>query len=581
MKKKLCLVLTAGLMAAPLAAAEKGKPEITAQTDRSGGQIPAEQAALRFDKADLSWEIFPEREQISGIATLTFTARTPVDRLLLDLDRNLAISEIRVNDRALPRSRWSNPEGRLGIALPRPLARGESVSVRITYGGTPHVAPNAPWDGGFVWSKSKTGKPWMATAVQGEGCDIFWPCIDHPTGEPAVADLHITVPAGLAAPANGVLLGVDRHEDGRSTYNWRVKNPNTYAIALNVGPYEVIRGSYRSRFGNVIPLELWHLEGHGKEAQGLFSEFAPTLDFYESMIGPYPFGDEKLGVVETPHKGMEHQTMNAYGNGYAKAPAGFDWLFHHELAHEWFGNQLTNSDWDDFWLHEGFGAYMQPLYGQWRGGDFAYHAMMNESRKSIANAFPVVSGSSKAEGEVYDPKVGPGGDIYVKGAWILHTLRNLIGDAAFFDATRRLVYGRPDPRPGNFAPRYGSTEEFRRIVNEVADRDLGWFFDAYLREAALPELLEERSGDTLRLRWKTPGDRPFPLPVEVRIGDRLERVPMKDGMATLSVPAGAHVVIDPEGKVLRRSRDIEAYQAWQKAQEEQKKAAKKAEQPSA
>src|SRR3546814_5143633 len=96
-------------------------------------------------------------------------------------------------------------------------------------------------------------------------------------------------------------------------------------------------GTYKSRYGNEIPMFYWYLPGEEQQAKELFAEFAPTLDFYESVVGPYPFGDEKVGVVETPHKGMEHQTINAYGNEYAKAPEGFDWLFQHEFGHEWFG----------------------------------------------------------------------------------------------------------------------------------------------------------------------------------------------------------------------------------------------------
>ena len=111
-------------------------------------------------------------------------------------------------------------------------------------------------------------------------------------------------------------------------------------------------------------MQFWYLPEHEAQAKELFAEFAPMLDFFEQEIGPYPFGDEKMGVVETPHMGMEHQTINAYGNGYAKDGYGFDWLLQHEFAHEWFGNQVTNANWDDMWLHEGFGTYMQPLYSQ-------------------------------------------------------------------------------------------------------------------------------------------------------------------------------------------------------------------------
>jgi aminopeptidase N len=118
-------------------------------------------------------------------------------------------------------------------------------------------------------------------------------------------------------------------------------------------------------------MSFWYLKSRADKAKALFAEFTPMLDFYEQMIGPYPFRDEKMGVVETPHLGMEHQTINAYGNEYKKDVYGFDWLLQHEFAHEWFGNQLTNLDNDDMWLHEGFGTYMQPLYltvAAWRHG---------------------------------------------------------------------------------------------------------------------------------------------------------------------------------------------------------------------
>jgi aminopeptidase N len=378
--------------------------------------------------------------------------------------------------------------------------------------------------------------------------------------------LHITVPKGLSAPSNGVHLGTDKRADGRTIWHWRTAHPNTYAIAINVGPYEQISGSYKSRYGNAIPMSYWYLPGAREKAEGLFAEFAPTLDFFESVIGPYPFADEKLGVVETPHLGMEHQTINAYGNGYAKSIDGFDWLFQHEFAHEWFGNQLTAANWDDYWLHEGFGSYMQPLYGQWREGDARYATMLDAQRARIENRAPMTSGTIRTEEEVYEQaKGGPAGDIYYKGSWTLHTLRWLIGDAAFFEATRRMVYGRPDPKPGNFSPRFGSTAEFQAIVNQVTGRDYGWFFDAYLRQAALPELVTREVDGVLTLDWRTPGDAAFPMPVELKIGNDLIRMTMDNGHGSIVIPKGAHVVIDPMARVLRRSAAVDALQAYRRA----------------
>ena len=556
------LIPLALVAASPLP--KKGEPAITEQTQKSGGPRPADQLALKFDTADLSFEVLPKTERLSGVATLGFTAKAPLSRLVIDLDRNLPVTAIAIDGVALPKTAWTNPEGQLSITLPRPLASGAKVSARITYGGAPHVAVRAPWDDGMVWSQTPDGRTWFATTAEGYGCDLFWPCLDFPTGEPGVVTLHITVPKGLKAPSNGKLLGVDTLPDGRTRWNWQVKHPNTYAIALNVGPYEQVSGTYKSRFGNTIPLYYWYLPGEKQKAEALFAEFAPTLDFFESMIGPYPFGDEKVGVVETPHKGMEHQTINAYGNNYAKAAEGFDWLFQHEFAHEWFGNQLTAANWDDYWLHEGYGTYMQPLYGQWREGDARYAVMMDGERDKIENKVPMIRGREITEEEVYEPtRGGPGQDIYYKASWMLHTLRYLLGDNDFFTVTRLAVYGRTDPKPGNFSPRYNSTAEYEAFVKQVTGKDYGWFFDVYLRQAALPELVELRNGTTLTLAWHAPGGAAFPMPVDVQVGDIVQRVAMTDGRGSLTIPAGAHVVVDPWARVLKRNPAIEAMKAYQ------------------
>ncbi len=547
---------------------KKGEPALTPLTMRSGGERPAEQLQLRFDAADLRFEVLPDIEQLRGDATLIFTATAPLTRLLIDLDRNLPVSAIAIDGAPIAPAAWSNPEGRLAIALPHPLAAGQRVVARINYAGTPHVAVKAPWDSGVVWSKTPAGQTWFATTSEGYGCDLFWPCLDFPTGEPGVVTLHITVPRGLKAPSNGVLTGVDQLADGRTTWNWRARHPNTYAIALNVGPYEELSGTYRSRYGNSIPMFYWYLPGEKPQAEKLFAEFAPTLDFYEAVVGPYPWGDEKVGVVETPHLGMEHQTINAYGNAYKKGPEGFDQLFQHEFGHEWFANQMTVANWDDYWLHEGFEMYMQPLYGRWREGEARYAVMMDEARNKILDHAPIVSGKLRTEEDVYeDARGGPGQDIYYKGAWTLHTLRNLIGDDAFGRATKLLVYGRTDPRPGNFQPRYGKTADFEQAVRTVTGKDYSWFFDVYLRQAALPELRQERAGpDTVRLAWIVPGGGSFPLPVEVSIDGQVQQVAMPGGRGTFTAGAGQRVLLDPNARILKRSVAVEEYQAWQTAQ---------------
>jgi len=183
--------------------------------------------------------------------------------------------------------------------------------------------------------------------------------------------------------------------------------------------------------------------------------------------------------------------------------------------------------------------------------------------------------------QAYDDKTGPGQDLYLKGAWILHALRGLIGDEAFFTSVRRFVYGRDDPAPGNFQPRLATTREYIDIVNNVTDRDYTWFFDVYVYRAALPELVAERRGNVLALQWKTPDDLPFPLPVDIRIGGldgRVVTVPMTAGQGSVELPPGMHYTVDPHSKLLRHLPHIEAYRVDAKARAEAKaKAAKETE----
>ena len=570
----LTLGVALGLAAsASPAAALPAQPALTALTLNSGGVMPAEQKRVNFDHAELHFVVHPQTQSLDGNAVLTFTAKSPTDVILLDLDRNLPIGAITLDGKPVAAGAWSNPEGRLRIKLPTTLATGAQVRVGVRYGGKPHVAKHAPWDGGFVWSHTDDGQPWVASAVEGEGCDLFWPCIDQPTGEPDLVDTYVTVPKSLAAPGNGVLVGITEEGDSH-TYHWRIKHPDTYAISINVGPFEELAADYHSRYGNTIPMEFWYLRGQKAQAQKLFDSFPQMIDFFEQEIGPYPFGDEKMGVVETPHLGMEHQTLNAYGNNYRQNGYGFDQLLQHEFAHEWFGNQVTNADWDDMWLHESFGTYMQPLYSQYIGGDMDYFSWLHQLRLMVHNRQPIVSGSSKTEEQVYDEKNGPGQDIYNKGAVMLHSLRQLIGDRDFFTSIRWLVYGRPDPKPGNFSPRYASTDDFVKIVDKVTGRKLDWFFDVYLRDAALPKLVTEHHGDTLALHWVTEHGKPFPMPVEVQVGEQVHVLPMADGRGQLQVPAGSLLIVDPRSKLLRDQPYVEAFQQWFGEQRKQGKGGK-------
>ena len=539
--------LMAGAALALSGCAAFGPPPLDPVVGETGLPLTASMQAYHVLQYTLNLEVLPDSKTLRGSGGTRLRALAPLQTVELRLDSRFDISAVQADGVA---ASYQQRGGLLTIALPKPLASGGEATVTVYYQGAPHVAKRAPWDGGIVWATTPQGQPWVSTAVQGEGCDLWWPCKDHFIDKPDRVSMAITVPRGLSAAMNGVLQGVVELPDGRSTFHWELGVPTSdYNIALNVGPFVRIQEHYQGVNGATIPLEFWALPENEQKARELLNnDLRGQIEFFEKVLGPYPWGGEKMGFVETPHLGMEHQTINAYGKGYKRDINGYDWLLQHELSHEWFGNLMTHRRLNDAWLHEGFAAYMQPAYAQYRFGEAAYHHGMYARYLQLKNCEPVVRSGEPTANEAFSS------DIYGKGAWTLHTLRWLIGDDAFWRATRRLLYDTDQPWSLRYpiAPRYRSTEDFIAIVAQESGRDLNWMFDAYLREAALPELVLERTPQRLSLRWKLASGKPFPMPVPLAINGRLQVVDMPGGAATLTLAGGDHLVVDPDMKLLRK-----------------------------
>ncbi len=535
---------------AALEAAARGEShadDLHPQTRRSGKALTALQEAFDVRHYALALRVIPATYRIEGELTVTFEALESLSTIELDLDPKLEILE--VVDMKEPLS-LVRDEDSFVVTLATAMERGERRAVTVRYAGQPHVAMAPPWYGGFVWADAD-GAPWFATAVQGHGCDLWWPCKDTFKDKPEEGvTLAISAPKGVTIASVGSFAGMDEGSDGFDTWHWHSRHPYTgYAIAINGGPYEIVERSYKGINGTDIPIFFWALPKNVAKAEKLVDEdLLHAMAFFERLIGPYPWGDEKAGFVETPHLGMEHQTINGYGEQYRGGKHGYDWLLHHELSHEWFGNLMTHANAEDAWLHEGYGSYMQAVYAEETVGAMGYYDILYDAYVGNEHCDPVVNPLVKDAGEAFENR-----DIYTKGAWMLHTLRNYIGDEAFWRGTRELVYGTDEP--WNLAypisPRYRSTDDFIRIMSAVADEDLSWLVDTYLREAGSPELVIDRSGDRLSLHWEAPGSRPFPLPVEISINGVLQRVEVTRDETEVVVKANSRLVIDPSSRILR------------------------------
>jgi aminopeptidase N len=527
----------------------------------SGGPLIVEQAAFDVGYYDLSLTVDPPARAIRGTLRMDARMVSPADVVALDLDPLLTIESISLTDlesaAPLPFRRSGS---RVFVALPFTKQPGDELSLTVEYGGEPRVAPRPPWDGGVQWAETPSGAPWIATSNQMIGADVWWPNKDHVSDKPDSMSIRVTVPEPLVVATNGRLEGVTEHGDGTRTYDWFVSTPiSAYNVALNIAPYEVIEEQYESVSGETFPVSFWVLPESLEDGRDLMPEILAHLRWFEETLGPYPFRADKYGVAQTPHLGMEHQSIIAYGANFDNRSMtggvdwGFDALHHHELSHEWWGNLVTNADWKDMWIHEGFGSYMQALWLEDTQGIERYHEYMASIRPRIGNRYPTAPRHSLSAQEVY------GSDIYFKGAWVLHTLRYLLGEDALREALRRMAY--PSEAAARATDgsqtRFVSTADVVTTFEEVSGRELDWLFEAYLREAELPLLRATLAGTAgsdrqrLTLAWETPAGEPFPMPVQLLINGDPRRIEMPLGSAEVDLPANADVAIDPDRWILR------------------------------
>jgi len=524
-----------------------GCQEVPAQD--SGGALSPEQAAYDVTFYDLSVSVHPAQQTIEGTLTVRAEVVDPIDEFVLNLDHRLSVTRVWSGKSSSQSLSMERKDGgnEVWISLLEEKTAGDRVEVTLAYEGTPRVAPDPPWDGGFTWAQTPSGAPWIATSCQTAGADLWWPVKDHPSDEPDSMDVAITVPDTLVAASNGHLRNVERVSDSTQTYHWHTSTSiNTYGVSLNVAPYVRIDSIYRSTDGTEVPVSFYALPSDTAAARSQLPHFLDHVRFLEETLGPYPFRADKYGLAQTPFLGMEHQTLIAYGHDFHTGGLGydaaFDALHFHELAHEWFGNCLTVQDWKDFWLHEGTATYLEALYAESLEGEDAYHEIIGHARRQIANQRPIARASPATAQEMYDR------DVYYKGALVLHTLRSMIGaDSLQTVLSRFLSPGSADGQ----ACRHVGTDDFLSVAESVADRSLDGFAETYLYQASLPRLDTTRTRESLRLEWKNTAGDGFAVPVHVRVADTTRRVSMDGGTGRIAVPTDAPVQIDPEGWVLR------------------------------
>ena len=503
----------------------------------SGGKLKAEQAIMDIRHYTINLKIDPSSQSISGFTIIDFVLTQSTSVLIFDLVSVYKVEEVMVNGRKTP---FTHNADLINIPLTPALAAGK-VTVKIHYGGKPPVAQRAPWDGGFQWAKDSTGNHWIAISCQNEGAKIYFPVKDHPSDEPNEgADLFITVPKGLVVAGPG-LLQKTSHQKNSSTYHWKTNYTiNTYSILFNVGKYKVVSRPYMTIRGNTVPMVFYVLEEHagmGAKHLELLERSARVLEKY---FGEYPFVKEKIGIAETPHLGMEHQTMNAYGNKFNYTKAGdveFDWLLHHEFGHEWWANKITGKNYSDMWIQEGICSFGDALFTREYQGEAAYLQRMANTARATQNVKPVVPGVDANSDEVYQ------GDIYGKGAFFMHTLRYVTGDSIFFPA---LLQFATDPKYTYH--NMVTTDDVEKFFSTAAGKNLKPLFDLFLRTTNKLEILVKQVSTNKYKITMNNLEMMLPLQIHTSSGLKTYWIDQKG----LEIESTAMPVIDPSVFYLKR-----------------------------
>ncbi len=383
----------------------------------------------------------------------------------------------------------------------------------VYYHGKPHVAKNAPWDGGIVWARDKNKNPWISIACEGLGASVWYPCKDHQSDEPDSAELHITAPSELVSVGNGRLRSKIDNKDGTSTYSWAVVNPiNNYCIIPYIGKYVNFNEVYKGEKGN-LDMNYWVLDYNLEKAKKQFTDAPKMMKAFEYWFGPYPFYEDGYKLVDAPHPGMEHQSAIAYGNSYQNGYYGrgdlsgtgwgmkWDFIIVHESGHEWFGNNITSKDIADMWIHESFANYSETLFTEYYYGKKAASEYVIGIRKRIVNDIPIIG--------PYGVNKEGSSDMYYKGGNMLHTIRQIINNDEKF---RMILRGLNK----TFYHKTVTSKQVEDYINKNSGIDFSKVFDQYLRTIMIPTLEYKIQKRNLFYRW-TNCVKGFNMPVKIML----------------------------------------------------------------
>ncbi|MEW6210047.1 MAG: M1 family metallopeptidase [Acidobacteriota bacterium] len=403
-------------------------------------------------------ELKDSTDEINGETEILFAVtRDSTKELSLDLS-GMTVAEVKENSRP---AKFTHVNNRLSVALEGAYRRDDRFTVSIKYRGVPR-------DGLFI-KKNKFGDRTFFADNWPNRARHWFPSIDHPYDK-ASAEFFVTAPDRYDVVANGALIETKSLQNGSRLWHWRESAAiPTYCMVIGAAEFSIINvGSW-----NNTPVVYYLYPKDRDRGMKDYGRAVEMLEFYSNLIGPYPY--EKLALVQSSTRfgGMENSSSIFFDEKAFNGSGALEGTVAHEIAHQWFGDSVTESDWHHLWLSEGFATYFGHLFFERRDGRDKFLTLMRADRESLlAGARPI-----------YDPSIKDlfqllNSNNYQKGGWVLHMLRGVMGDEKFFAAIRdyyRLY------RDGN-----ALTEDFQRAMELHYEKPLDWFFRQWIYEPGYP-----------------------------------------------------------------------------------------------
>jgi aminopeptidase N len=498
---------------------------------------------LRYD---FELTLSDSTEKISGKATVQVKLLKAASSLHLDLvatnaaGKGMKVSEIKSDGKGLEFKHLGED---LEILLPENQAAETELQLIIAYAGIPAdglIISDSKEDG-----RSFFGDNWPNRAHH------WLPTVDHPTDKAPVG-FSVTAPAHYQIVANGKLVEQKVFPNGQQISRWNNEAPlPTKVMVIGAADFAI------QSVGNVgdIPVSTWVFK---KDEVAGFHDYAQgksILEWFVKEVGAYPW--DKLANVQsrTRYGGMENASCIFYADNSVTGDGSCEALMAHEIAHQWFGNSASEANWYDIWLSEGFATYWTHIYFEKVHGQEEATKRLKRDRAAILS-WPQAEALAVIDNSIADLNQLLNLNSYEKGSWILHMLRNRVGDEAFFRGIKDYY--------AKFKFGNALTIDLENAMEAASGEGLGTFFYQWLHRPGFPKLDVEwkwskgKKTVSLQITQTQKGD-PFYFPLEIAFLDAegnliqsavVEMKSMSQKSTVVLEKQPTSVVLDPKTKLL-------------------------------